>query len=694
MSLVERTPEIFRTLSNNASTLIVSPTGTGKSTLLPGVFARAGNKILVSAPPIQAVRTLYDRMVSELGGTVTVGYAAEGEIRYNQDTQLVYATAGHVKNMILRYFEQKMRNPATVFPFNLLIVDEIHTGALENALIVSLWSYGLKRGLISCRLIMMSATPDVIYVDPQPAEITIEQPSKPVLSVYLDRDPDLRGGRPKAGQESNEIYHVAARQTWLLHQQLLVEEAGIFDGILVFAAGQREIEHIIEYLSAMPGAAEQLHILPAFGGMQQVGEIYRPAPPGKRKIIIATNLIESSVTIEGLAGVVDTLLQKQAETNDAGGKRLALRYISRASAEQRKGRVGRTRPGICVRLCTEDTFNKLAEHSPPEVERLPIEFSVIELLRAGIDAKDVPFARLSKIESATVNLLNFAMIQQSPVGGYQTTELGNFVPQFPISLHNGTFLYHWLQRGYPPIVGVRVACLIDCWGPYYWKPAKSVDPETHNTATAYHQRWEAADDLGVALKMFDELMTVTRNSLTPDRHQLRRWCETSYLNFKKIKELLHIMVQCSEKLRHMNFDAYNTHGLNDRNQISQLALSVAMTVFSDNVLYHVGRGAYRRRGNATNIFVESSSVSLIKDTRPASILALIIRESLHADNSTWFAAFSIINTTAEGSSSRPVSTLTTSSGVPVKQSSIISSNDEQRLKQVADSLASLDFSSW
>ena len=693
MSLAEEIPNIYRTVSSNYATLLVSPTGTGKSTILPGVLARTGNKVMVSAPPVQAVRTLYETMSNELAGQINVGYAAEGEVHYNQSSQLVYATAGHVKNFLLRFVQQKRADPTLQFPFNILMVDEFHTGTMENSLIISIWSYGVRRGIIGCRLLLASATPDAIFVDPTPARITIQQISKYVRPVYLDKDPELRNVRSPS-EDSNDIFSVAARQAWLMHQQLLVEEPEQMGGVLIFAAGQQEIEHVIERLERMPNAKQELHILPAYGGMRQINEIYKPAPAGKRKVIIATNLIQSSVTIEDLAVVVDMLLEKRAETNDAGGMRLALRRISRADADQRKGRVGRTRPGICVRLCTEQTFNSLSPHSPTEVDRLPIEFSVIELMRAGINPIDVQFAKLSKVEAAISNLLTLDMIKRNALGGYDTTELGNFVPQFPLALRNGTFLYHWVQQQLPVTVGVRVACLIDCWGPYYWKPNRSADPETYAAAVAHHQRWAGMDDLSAALLLFDDIMATFHNSLSPNKNELRRWCDKNFLNYKKVKELLHIMVQCSEQLKRMGYDAYNTRGLNNHEDIIKNTLRVATPIFKSNILYHVGRGVYRRRGNAINIYTEGSSTNSLRDIKPDSILAFIIRETVQSDIAMWYASFSVINSQPDegsSSSSTPVQPEDNDKG---KSKIVLSRTQDERLQQVTQSLNSLDFSSW
>lgn len=692
MSLAERIPEIYQAVSTNYATLLVSPTGTGKSTLLPGVLARAGNKVMVSAPPVQAVKTLYETMSNELSGQISIGYAAEGEIHYNESTQLVYATAGHVKNYLLRYVQQKRDNPSLQFPFNILIVDEVHTSTLETALIISIWSYLIRRGLIGCRLLMMSATPNMIYVEPQPKVITIEQISKYVRPVYLDKDPDMRNVRTMT-ENSNDIFTVAARQTWIMHQQLLSENDRE-GGILVFAAGQQEIIRVVEFLEKMPNAKQELHILPAYGGMGQIKEIYKPPPAGKRKIIVATNLIQSSVTILGLVVVIDMLLEKRAETNDSGGMRLALRDISRADADQRKGRVGREQEGICVRLRTEKTFNSLKAHSPTEAERLPIEFSVVELMRAGINPIDVQFAQLGKIESAISNLLTYDMIKRNALGGYETTDLGNFVPQFPLALRNGTFLYHWIQQQLPATVGVRVACLIDCWGPYYWKPARSADPETYAAAVAHHQRWAGMDDLSAALLLFDDIMATFHNTLSPNKNDLRRWCDRNYLNYKKVKELLHIMVQCSEQLRRMGYEAYNTRGLNDHTEITNNVLRVALPIFKDNVLYHVGRGIYRKRGNATNIYAEGSSTNSLRDLKPDSILSFIIRETVQTDMAMWYASFSVINPQIDEGSSSGSQPKLPEDKAREKAKVVLSETQDQRIQQVTQSLNSLDFNSW
>src|SRR5690606_5428832 len=136
--------------------------------------------------------------------------------------------------------------------------------------------------------------------------------------------------------------------------------------------GSAEVESVTASLQellkdAIPGKTAT--IIPAFGALKQedIAMIYKQTAPTERKIVIATNIAEMSITITDVGHVIDTMVEKRAETSQSGGFRLSTHYISKDSAKQRAGRTGRTRSGICYRLSTQERYESLEEHRPPEI---------------------------------------------------------------------------------------------------------------------------------------------------------------------------------------------------------------------------------------------------------------------------------------------------------------------------------------
>lgn len=162
--------------------------------------------------------------------------------------------------------------------------------------------------------------------------------------------------------------------------------------ILIFLTGQEEIENleklIEEYAVDLPRNVGKLIPCPIFAAQDSVTQqrIFEPAPPGTRKVILATNIAETSITIPNIRYVIDTGCHKSRGYNaKIGIESLLVEPISKSSARQRTGRAGREAPGLCFRLYTEDTFDRLEEDAVPEIKRCNLESAILSLMATGID---------------------------------------------------------------------------------------------------------------------------------------------------------------------------------------------------------------------------------------------------------------------------------------------------------------------
>jgi HrpA-like RNA helicase len=158
---------------------VVSPTGSGKSSILPATLAQRDVRVFVSVPTRTSARTLYD-YVSSIYPDLTVGYAAEGEVKYNNTTQLTYATSGHLRRKMYEYFRSGRLVDSGLSISDILIVDEIHSGSVDNTFILSLWMEA-RRQVISMPSTSQASIPRLVLTTATPVPLTIESNILPAI---------------------------------------------------------------------------------------------------------------------------------------------------------------------------------------------------------------------------------------------------------------------------------------------------------------------------------------------------------------------------------------------------------------------------------------------------------------------------------------------------------------------------------
>ncbi|WP_090704883.1 MULTISPECIES: ATP-dependent helicase HrpB [unclassified Beijerinckia] len=354
-------------LVSHVRAVLVAPPGAGKTTRVPLLLAQqpwaAGGRIVVLEPRRLAARAAAARMAQTLGEAVgaTVGLRVRMESRVSAATRIEIVTEGVFARMILD--DPSLEGIAAV------IFDEFHERSLDADLGLALAldaQAGLREDL---RILVMSATLDGARVgallDDAPL-ITSEGRAFPVATRYVGRDARAR--------IEDEVVKVIERA--------LRADSG---SLLVFLPGQGEITRTAERLKERITDAT-IDLAPLFGAMDRKAQdlAVSPSVPGRRKIVLATSIAETSLTIDGVRVVIDSGLARVPRFEpDLGLTRLETVRVSRAAADQRRGRAGRTEPGVCYRLWEEAANGALQPFAPPEILSADLSSLVLDLAQWG-----------------------------------------------------------------------------------------------------------------------------------------------------------------------------------------------------------------------------------------------------------------------------------------------------------------------
>ena len=390
-------------LHTNSSLVVTAPPGAGKSTLLPLTILSSlgeGEKILMLEPRRLAARQIAERMAQMLGEQVgeTIGYRVRFESRVSKRTRIEVLTEGILTRMIV--------DDATLDGVSVVIFDEFHERSINSDLALALTRQAQQIIRPDLKVVIMSATIDTSNICAALQAPLIESEGRmfPVELHYADKDTDPR-----------DIAAAAASTT--------IEAYKKYEGdILVFLPGQAEIEHCYELLSksqhftASPSqpintsthqhlttstsqptttTPHHLTIHPLYGNLSSEDQrrAIAPSAPGERKIVIATPIAETSITIEGVRVVIDAGLCRQVVFDARTGlSHLETVRISMDMATQRMGRAGRVAEGVCYRLWTKASEHLLAEQRKPEIEEADLAPMLLDTAAFGeSDAEALPW---------------------------------------------------------------------------------------------------------------------------------------------------------------------------------------------------------------------------------------------------------------------------------------------------------------
>jgi ATP-dependent helicase HrpB len=365
-------PDLRTALLAHPCAVLVAEPGAGKTTRVPLALKDEawlnGKRIVMLEPRRLAARAAAKRMADTLGEAVgeTVGYTVRLERKVSARTRIEVVTEG--------ILTRRLQNDPELADTGLLIFDEFHERSLDGDLGLAL-ALDVQRGLRDdLKIIVMSATLD-----------------SEKLSQHLQNAPVIKatGRMYPVG-----VTHLEKPTRFTLIDdtvkavlRVLRESTG---SVLVFLPGEGEIRRVEQQLSTSTLPANT-DVRPLYGAMQLTDQdaAIRPSPLGRRKVVLATTIAETSLTIEGVEAVLDTGLKRSPRFDPASGmSTLETVRVSQASAEQRKGRAGRLGPGHCYRLWPEAEMRALAAHEEPEIRVADLSGLVLDVARWGVIALD------------------------------------------------------------------------------------------------------------------------------------------------------------------------------------------------------------------------------------------------------------------------------------------------------------------
>ncbi|TWI54277.1 ATP-dependent helicase HrpB [Pseudomonas duriflava] len=390
-------PALRAALAQRDETVLEAPPGAGKTTRVPLALLDepwlAGQRILMLEPRRLAARAAAERLAAEYGEAVgeTVGYRIRLDSKVGPRTRIEVVTEG--------ILTRRLQDDPALEGVGLVIFDEFHERSLDADLALALTLNG--RALLRdtpLKVLVMSATLEGERLSKLLDEAPVVRSEGRMFPV------ETRWGRPYTADERLEPRVV---QTVL---QALDEEQG---SVLVFLPGQAEIRRVHEQLEQSLGARPDIRLAPLYGELELSAQraAIEPPPSSVRKVVLATNIAETSLTIEGVRVVVDAGLSRApAFDPNSGMTRLATRRISRASATQRAGRAGRLEPGVCYRLWSEAQHEQLPAYDTAEILQADLSSLALQLARWGAAADELvwldppPAAALSQAQDMLMRL--------------------------------------------------------------------------------------------------------------------------------------------------------------------------------------------------------------------------------------------------------------------------------------------------
>ena len=525
-------------LHTNSSLVVTAPPGAGKSTLLPLTILSSlgeGEKILMLEPRRLAARQIAERMAQMLGEQVgeTIGYRVRFESRVSKRTRIEVLTEGILTRMIV--------DDATLDGVSVVIFDEFHERSINSDLALALTRKAQQIIRPDLKVVIMSATIDTSNICAALQAPLIESEGRmfPVELHYADKDTDPR-----------DIAAAAASTT--------IEAYKKYEGdILVFLPGQAEIERCYELLSksqhftASPSqpintsthqhlttstsqptttTPHHLTIHPLYGNLSPEDQrrAIAPSAPGERKIVIATPIAETSITIEGVRVVIDAGLCRQVVFDARTGlSHLETVRISMDMATQRMGRAGRVAEGVCYRLWTKASEHLMAEQRKPEIEEADLAPMLLDTAAFGeSDAEALPWLTMpprAGVFKAKELLTALGAIDENG----NITSIGKRMATLPCHPRIARMILATTNLTTSTPQGVHLSPLGFCR-----LPEQEVHQQHLTTSTSHHNNTSLACDIAALLEEKDPLsetggtdLTLRLSALRTARRkkQLGRW---------------------------------------------------------------------------------------------------------------------------------------------------------------------------
>ncbi len=519
LPVYQQREKILSALSTNQVIVVESPTGSGKTTQIPLILHQAGytrNGIVgVTQPRRIAAISVSGFMARQIGVTMpdTVGYTIRFEDQTDERTRIKIMTDG----ILL----QELKGDRFLSRYGVLMVDEAHERSLNIDFIL-----GMLKGILAARpelrVVVSSATINVEafseYFDGCPV-VSIDAPAYPVELIHAP--PEIEGDFESLLDRTKEI---VAR---------IMQKRQPGD-ILIFLQGELAIKDCAQMLAEMD-RDEELAIFPLYARLshedQQKAFL---AYPGKRKVIVATNIAETSITIDGVVHVIDSGLAKMNFYSPKTFTDSLIEVpVSRASCHQRRGRAGRTAPGVCYRLFTKKDYDGRPLYTTEEILRTDLSEVVLRMAELGIsDFESFDFLSPPSqdgIRSAVETLSLLDALDEDR----RLTEIGKRMCHFPILPKHARMIVEAI-RTYPSVIEevVIAATFLSVNSPFLLPAGEELEARR-----AHHSFRDPLGDFVSYQRIFEAFLRTGNRT---------KFCESYYLDLRTMNEIANIKVQLEE----------------------------------------------------------------------------------------------------------------------------------------------------
>lgn len=465
---------LMTAINSGQVTLITGETGSGKSTqvvqfIMDDLYSKGDftTKIICTQPRRLSAVSLADRIskerVDEVGSET--GYIIRGENKTSSNTRITFATTG----VLLRMLQSSKKN-GVLKNIGYILIDEVHERSVDADFLLILLKKMIK-SMPKLKIILLSATISVDtfinFFEKPLTPLHIEGRTYPIQDFYLDsilaeseykfQNSDGEFITPLADshfyKSGNLNYELIAHVTRFIDKRL-TQEAKQDGSILIFLPGVLEISNTIKEINKL--SDNKFMALPLHSGLTSAEQksIFKTAPKGKRKVVVSTNIAETSITIPDCVAVIDTGKSKNLFfDHKLNTTKLIESWCSQAEVRQRRGRAGRVTAGTCYHLYTKETFEAMQKQPIPEIKRTRLEnlylvvksmgiSNVNEFLSSGLDAPDK-----SSLDKANQFLHEIGALQENSL-----TKLGNYISYLPTDPQSAKLL----------ILGCIFGCLDIC----------------------------------------------------------------------------------------------------------------------------------------------------------------------------------------------------------------------------------------
>ena len=558
----ERHDDIVTAIRDNQVVIIAGETGSGKTTQIPKMcleLGRGRRKLIGHTQPRRiAARSVAERIAEELGHAVgepgcPVGY----KIRFDDKT----APSTSVKLMTDGVLLNEIQHDPLLRQYDTIIVDEAHERSLNIDFLLGFLKQLLPKRP-DLKLIITSATidPDSFArhfadADGKPAPIIevsgrtypVEVRYRPLFTEHVDS----RSGEVSE-QEIDPLDGLVSAC-----RELANEGSG---DILCFFSGEREIRDAADALESEFNSRgpRRVDILPLFGRLSNAEQHRVFNPGGRRRIVLATNIAETSLTVPGIHYVVDTGLARISRySHRTKVQRLPVEEISQASAKQRSGRCGRTADGVAIRLYSEENFEARPEFTDPEILRTHLASVILAMAALGLgDIQEFPFLQAPDRKSIRdgVNLLQ-ELGALEPGVDLKLTSIGRDLARIPTDPRLARMLEAAHRNGVLEPVAVIVAALSI-------QDVRERPLEHQAKADESHARFAADSDFTSILKLWSYLQQQRREL---SGNQFRKLCQAEFIHYMRVREWMDLVRQLLTVIQELSWKVPNLPHIRDLN---------------------------------------------------------------------------------------------------------------------------------